>query len=182
MQNIVPDSSSRIGGYTTRESHLKRLGEKEEAAWNEFYTKYKAMIYAIGASRKLAEEECEDLMQEVALICSRKLQNFIYDPERCRFRSFLFKITTNVAFNLLRKKNKHQVYCSFWCVKEATVKAFSNRALSFQEINITSTEDGKPYIIKNETIQNELKKLGMSEIKISISNAKNYSTAICLIY
>lgn len=81
-----------------------------------------------------------------------------------------------------RKKNKHQVYCSFWCVKEATVKAFSNRALSFQEINITSTEDGKPYIIKNETIQNELKKLGMSEIKISISNAKNYSTAICLIY
>lgn len=108
MQNIVPDSSSRICGYTTRESHLKRLGEKEEAAWNEFYTKYKAMIYAIGASRRLAEEECEDLMQEVALICSRKLQNFIYDPERCRFRSFLFKITTNVAFNLLRKKNKHQ--------------------------------------------------------------------------
>ena len=80
------------------------------------------------------------------------------------------------------KKNKHQVYCSFWCVKEATVKAFSNRALSFQEINITATEEGRPYIIKNETITNELKKLGMSEIKISISNAEDYSTAVCLIY
>lgn len=78
--------------------------------------------------------------------------------------------------------NKHQIFCSFWCVKEATVKAFSNRALNFQEINITATEEGRPYIIKNETIKKELKKLGMSEIKISISNAKDYSTAVCLIY
>ena len=108
MQNIVPDSSSHICGYTTRESHLKRLGKNEETAWNEFYTKYKAMIYAIGTARQLSSEECEDLMQEVAIICSRKLQNFVYDPERCRFRSFLFKITTNVAFNLLRKKTKNQ--------------------------------------------------------------------------
>lgn len=78
--------------------------------------------------------------------------------------------------------NKHQIYCSFWCVKEATVKAFSNRALNFQEINITATPEGRPYIVKNETITNELKKLGMSEIKISISNTKDYSTAVCLIY
>ena len=78
--------------------------------------------------------------------------------------------------------NKHQIYCSFWCVKEATVKVFSNRALNFQEINITATPEGRPYIIKNETIKRELERLGMSEIKISISNAKDYSTAVCLIY
>lgn len=78
--------------------------------------------------------------------------------------------------------NKHQIYCSFWCVKEAVVKAFSNRSLNFQDINITATPEGRPYIIKNEVISNELKKLGMSEIKISISNAKDYSTAVCLIY
>ena len=81
-----------------------------------------------------------------------------------------------------KRANKHQVYCSFWCVKEATVKAFSNRALNFQEINILATEEGRPYIEKNETIKGELAKLGMSEIKISISNAKDYSTAVCLIY
>ena len=78
--------------------------------------------------------------------------------------------------------NKHEQYCSLWCVKEATVKAFSNRTLSFQEINITATEQGRPYIVKNETITNELNKLGMSEIKISISHSKDYSTAICIIY
>ena len=81
-----------------------------------------------------------------------------------------------------KRANKHQVYCSFWCVKEAVVKAFSNRALNFQEINILATSEGRPYIEMNDTIKNELKKYGMSEIKISISNAKDYSTAVCLIY
>ncbi len=81
-----------------------------------------------------------------------------------------------------KRANKHQVYCSFWCVKEATVKAFSNRALNFQEINILSTPEGRPYIEMNETIKAELQKLGMNEIKISISNTNDYSTAICLIY
>ncbi len=80
------------------------------------------------------------------------------------------------------KKNKHQVYCSFWCVKEATIKALSNRALPFQEIQITATEEGRPYIIKTERMKKELAKLGLSEIKISISNAKDYSTAVCLVY
>lgn len=81
-----------------------------------------------------------------------------------------------------KRANKHQTYCSFWCVKESVVKAFSNRALNFQQINIKATEEGRPYIEMNETIKNELKKLGLSEIKISISNAKDYSTAVCLIY
>ena len=81
-----------------------------------------------------------------------------------------------------KNKNAHQIFCSFWCVKEATVKAFSNRALDFQQINITATPEGRPYIIKNEYILNELSKLGMSEIKISISHSKDYSTAVCIIY
>lgn len=81
-----------------------------------------------------------------------------------------------------KRANKHQVYCSFWCVKEATVKAFSNRALNFQQINILATPEGRPYIEMNDTIKNELAKLGMSAIKISISNAKDYSCAVCIVY
>ena len=97
--------------------------------------------------------------------------------------AFLKRAFTQSEIEYAEKNiNKHQIYCSFWCVKEATVKAFSNRSLNFQEINITATPEGRPYIIKNKTIINELKRLGMTEIKISISNAKDYSTAVCLIY
>jgi phosphopantetheine--protein transferase-like protein len=60
-----------------------------------------------------------------------------------------------------RQKNKHHVYCSFWCVKEATVKAFSNRALDFQQVMITATPEGRPFIIKNDYIKAELEKRGI---------------------
>ena len=78
-------------------------------------------------------------------------------------------------------KNSYEQYCAFWCVKEAVVKAFSNRKLCFRDIQITATEEGRPYIILNDVIKQELKKANAKEIKISISHSKEYSTAICII-
>lgn len=79
-------------------------------------------------------------------------------------------------------KNSHEHLCAFWCAKEATVKAFSNLKIPFLEIEVSATKEGKPFIVKNQTILSELKKLGFSEIKISLSHSKDYSTATCLIY
>ena len=78
--------------------------------------------------------------------------------------------------------NKHEQYCSLWCVKEATVKAFSNLAIPFAEIEVQATSEGRPFIVKNETIKTNLEKLGFSEIKVSLSHSKDYSTAVVLIY
>ena len=64
------------------------------------------MIFAIGRKLHLPEEAGEDLMQEVAVVCYRRLQNFIYNSDRCRFRSFLFQITMNLSRNLRRKNRK----------------------------------------------------------------------------
>ena len=61
------------------------------------------MILAIGKKYHLPERESEDLMQEVAAVCHQQLQTFIYEPEHCRFRSFLFKVAENLSRNLLRK-------------------------------------------------------------------------------
>lgn len=108
--DITTDSSSMPhsgpSGYTTRESHLKLLGLEDETAWSEFYAKYRAMIFGIGAAQNLSAHECEDLLQEVAIICCKKLKDFVYDPAQCRFRSFLFKVTKNIAFNINRKNDK----------------------------------------------------------------------------
>ena len=92
-------------GFTTRSSHLRRLKNGDQEAWNEFYRKYRAMILAIGKKYHLPERESEDLMQEVAAVCHQQLQTFIYEPEHCRFRSFLFKVAENLSRNLLRKCN-----------------------------------------------------------------------------
>ena len=78
-------------------------------------------------------------------------------------------------------ENSYQNFCAFWCVKEAVVKAFSNRKLCFQDIEISCTEEGRPFIVLNEVIKNELQKANAKEIKISISHTKDYTTAICII-
>ena len=93
----------RHTGFTTRSSHLRRLKNGEDEAWREFYRKYRAMILAIGRKLHLPEKDSEDLMQEVAAVCHRRLQTFIYDRDRCRFRSFLFQVTANLSRNLRRK-------------------------------------------------------------------------------
>lgn len=90
--------------------------------------------------------------------------------------------TKNEIQRAERFLNKHEIYCSIWCVKEATIKAFSNRKISFQDIEVLTDDDGKPSLKKTKTILDELKRIQATDIKISISHSKNYSTAVCLIY
>ena len=78
----------------------------EDAAWREFYEKYRAMIYAIGAKHHLNGPDLEDLMQSVITVCCESLRDFVYDPERCRFRSFLYKVVENVSRNIRRRERR----------------------------------------------------------------------------
>ena len=98
--------NTKHAGFTTRSSHLRRMKNGEDTAWREFYRKYRAMIIAVGRKLHLPEDACEDLMQEVAVVCYRRLQNFIYNRDHCRFRSFLFQVTVNLSRNLRRKNRK----------------------------------------------------------------------------
>lgn len=71
--------------------------------------------------------------------------------------------------------------CSMWCAKEATVKAIGDGKISYKDIEIYHDSHGKPYVKINKALENELKRHGAREIKISISHSKNYATAVCLI-
>ncbi len=98
-------------------------------------------------------------------------------------KHFLERVYTENELSYARKfKNVHEHLCAMWCVKEATVKAFSNLKIPFLQIELSATKDGKPFIVRNDTINEELKKLGFSEIKVSLSHSKDYSTATCVIY
>lgn len=79
-------------------------------------------------------------------------------------------------------KNSPAELCAMWCVKEATVKAFSNLKMTFSQIVVCRDKNGKPFIEKNDMILAELKKLNLTEIKVSISHSKDYATATVLIY
>lgn len=94
----------------------------------------------------------------------------------------LEKIFTQGEINYAKKfidSEKH--FCAFWCVKESVIKAFSNKTIPLKKIEITHNENGKPEILKNDLILNELDKCSMHDIKISLSHSKDYSVAICIL-
>ena len=97
--------------------------------------------------------------------------------------SHLEKIFTKNEILYCKKFADYEAhFCAFWCVKEAFVKATSNKSISFLNIEITHTENGKPEIIKNQFIENTLNSVNCKNIKISLSHSKEYSTAVCLVY
>ncbi len=109
------------------------------------------------------------------------------DTELCeRFVSLSDRVKNNTYTAAeLEYANKYtrpqERLCAMWCVKEATVKAFSNLKLSFLDIELSHEADGKPYIVLNDTILAELKKNNATNIKVSLSHTKLHATAVVII-
>ena len=90
--------------YTTDSSLLRHVQQGNEEAWNRFYHKYIGMIHSIGKKRRLNPEERDELMIEVMTIFWRKMDHFIYDRNRGKFRSYLGKIADYCAMQIFSKK------------------------------------------------------------------------------
>lgn len=92
--------------YTTNSSLLRHVQQGEEQAWDKFYAKYAGMIHSIGKKRRLSPEECDDLMNEVMTIFWRKMDAFIYDRNKGKFRSYLARIAHYCAMQIFSKRDK----------------------------------------------------------------------------
>ena len=90
---------------TTRTSLIRRVCEGEEKAWFEFYDKYAAMICKAGLKINLSAAECDDLMVDVMMIFWRKMDSFLYDSHKGKFRNFLRRIAFFAALKRRGRSN-----------------------------------------------------------------------------
>lgn len=104
MNSVTRKSIFRKHGYTTDSGLLGRLAAEDEQAWIDFDNKYRRMICGIGQKRGIDPDDCDDLMQEVMLVCCKHIGSFFYDRNKGHFRSWLFSITRNAAWRMLRRK------------------------------------------------------------------------------
>jgi len=77
--------------------------------------------------------------------------------------------------------NFAQSLCSFWCVKEALVKALDETGLVFNKVEVTHAATNKPYVVINNYLKELLAKRGYTKIDISITNCAGLATAIVLL-
>ena len=97
---------------TTRTTLLDRLN-RDEAAWTEFFDRYRDAIVDLGRFKGLSFDECADLVQNVMIRFFHKVEGgFKYDPTLAKFRTFFSRLVKGCIYDLLRLRERQHLACS----------------------------------------------------------------------
>lgn len=89
----------------TRESLLLRLRDRQDRdAWEQFIEIYRPFLIRLARARGFQEADAHDLVQEVFLIVSKKVHEFVPNPEQGKFRAWLGTIARNAMIHFLTRR------------------------------------------------------------------------------
>lgn len=89
----------------TRRSLLTRLKNwDDQEGWREFFQTYWKLIYSIAIKSGLTESEAEDVVQETVMTVAKTMDRYRYEPEKCRFKTWLMRITRMRIVDQFRKR------------------------------------------------------------------------------
>lgn len=95
-------------GLKTRGSLLLRLRDSaDSAAWREFELQYRELMMRFARRRGLQHADAEDVVQRAFAGLARNLPKFTYDPDRGRFRNYLFRSVRNALSDWARARDGH---------------------------------------------------------------------------
>ena len=89
----------------TRRSLITRLKNLDDhEAWREFFQTYWKLIYSVGLKSGLTDTEAEDVVQETVVTVAKTMEKYRYDREKCRFKTWLMRITRMRIVDQFRKR------------------------------------------------------------------------------
>ena len=90
---------------TTRVSLLERVRDRGDSmAWGEFHELYAGLIYDYARERGLNDTDATEIVGDLMEVLSRRMREFRYDRDRCKFRSWLKIIVRQKVVDYYRKK------------------------------------------------------------------------------
>ena len=94
-----------VPGGATRPSLLLRLRDVSDSdAWQVFVETYAPIVYVYARGKGLQDADAADVAQDVLAQVVRSMRDFVYDPQRGRFRDWLRTVTRNRIFRVLDKR------------------------------------------------------------------------------
>ncbi len=105
-------ASSSSDPYRTHPSIFIRLRADgtldRQLGWEEFNRTYGPVIAGFARNAGLKPQEVDDIMQDVMLGFFRVVDNFVYDPNKGRFRGYLKRVTLNAIRSRRRRRRPQQ--------------------------------------------------------------------------
>ncbi|MBI2477242.1 MAG: sigma-70 family RNA polymerase sigma factor, partial [Planctomycetia bacterium] len=101
---------------TTQEFFLKSLEGKVDdpvllQAWRKFFRRYDPLIRRFATSRGIRGQSLEDVVQNAWAIIIRDLREFVCDPSKGRFRTWLFVRVRNTSVDVVRAAERRHEIC-----------------------------------------------------------------------
>lgn len=89
----------------TRNSLIMRLGQTSNVeVWSEFVAAYQPVIQWAAKKQGLQSADVDDVVQQVLTSISVALKRRPHDPERARFRTWLYRVTHNAILNSIHRQ------------------------------------------------------------------------------
>jgi len=110
MAGVNSETASGTGELLPTNGALLSLLQNQEdssawqAGWREFMQLYRPVIVQYARRSGLQPVEAEDVMQEIVMGVAQKLPLFRYEPERCSFKTWLFRVARNKVVDHLRRR------------------------------------------------------------------------------
>ncbi len=86
---------------------IQRVKDRmDQQSWEEFTTFYSPYIMGILNKAGIKYDFVEDLCQEILLRIWKSIENFEYDPSKCKFRTWLGTVCRNHIYNFYERVEK----------------------------------------------------------------------------
>ena len=90
----------------TRPSLVAGLQAGDEDRWHEFFRIYGPVIRGFSLKAGLTETEADEVMQETSIGVARNVEEFRYDPAKCRFKTWLLNLASWRVKNQFAKRQR----------------------------------------------------------------------------
>ena len=94
--------------FNTRQTLLLKVqNQYDDQSWEDFVYYYQGYIRIVVKSLGVDNEAIKDQTQEILLALWKKLPSFVYNPEKCKFRTRMNVVIRNSIYSYFRGKNRY---------------------------------------------------------------------------
>ena len=127
----------------TRQTLIAKIKDQhDEASWEEFTRLYERYIYVAIMNMGVPTKDIEDISQRILVILWERLPDFQYEPQKCKFRTWMNKVIFNCVSTYKRTDFYHQKKLHLFTTENTAQVSLD------QEFNDTMEKQWKQHMTK----------------------------------